>query len=97
MKCRAVVFDLAGTLIQKGSTREWAEVTRQMASVLGAPPEGFVGIWRDTYRERGEGIFESIDANIEHICGKLGVSAGDAQIGLAAEKIESKRITPSMS
>ena len=56
-----------------------------MASVLGAPSDGFEGIWRDTYWERGEGVFESIDANLVYICGKLGVSAEDAQIGLAAQ------------
>jgi putative hydrolase of the HAD superfamily len=57
----------------------------QMASVLLAPPDDFVKWWFDTFNERGIGVFQSTEANIESICRKLAVPLEDAKIKIAAK------------
>lgn len=84
MKYKAVIFDLFGTLVDKFSLREHKGVLRQMASVLPAPPDDFIQLWFDTFNERGLGVFQTIEENVEYICGKLGIHPEDAQIKLAA-------------
>ncbi len=55
-----------------------------MASVLSAPSEGLVRLWYDTFNERCTGVFQSVEANIDHVCQKLGVTIEDSQRSLAA-------------
>lgn len=84
MKYKAVIFDLFGTLVDKFSLREHKSVLRQMASVLHASPDDFIQLWFDTFNERGLGVFQTIEENVEYICGKLRVHSEDAQIKFAA-------------
>jgi len=84
MKYSAVIFDLFGTLIDKFSLREQRNVLRQMASVVSVPPDDFIRLWFDTFNERGLGIFQTIDANVDYICRQLGVTPAKDQTGLAA-------------
>ena len=84
MKYSAVIFDLFGTLINNYSIQQYEDVLRQMASVLSAPSEDFVRLWYDTFNERCTGVFQSVEANIDYVCQKLGLTAEDSQRGLAA-------------
>lgn len=56
-----------------------------MASILSTPPDDFMQLWFDTYYERGMGIFQSYEDNIEYICQKLGVKAESSRITLAIQ------------
>jgi putative hydrolase of the HAD superfamily len=85
MKYTAVIFDLFGTLINKLSLRESMSMLRQMTSVLSAPYDDFIHGWFDTFNERGLGVFQSTEANIEYICQKLGVPLEDTEIKVAAK------------
>ncbi len=84
MKYEAVIFDLFGTLIDKFPLREHENALRQMASVLSAPPDDFIQLWFDTLDERGLGVFQTIEENVEYICQKLDVSSEDAEVEAAA-------------
>jgi len=83
MKYSAVIFDLFGTLINNFSIQEHEDVLRQMASVVSAPSEDFVQLWYDTFNERCTGVFQSVEANIDHVCRELGVILEDSQRSLA--------------
>ncbi len=85
MKYEAVIFDLYGTLVDKLSLREYKDILSQMAAAISAPPDDFMQLWFDTYTERGLGIFQSYEANIEYICKKLGVKTENSQITLAVK------------
>lgn len=85
MKYQAIIFDLFGTLIDKLSLREHKKILEQMASTISAPPESFVQLWFDTFDERGLGIFQTLEANIEYICKKLELHPENTKITLAAQ------------
>jgi putative hydrolase of the HAD superfamily len=85
MKYEAVIFDLFGTLIDKLSLREHTGILRQMASIVSVPSDGFVRLWFDTHNERGLGVFQSLESNIEYICQQLGVQPEDTKITLASQ------------
>lgn len=84
MKYKTVIFDLFGTLIEKFPLGEGNRVLGEMASVLSVSPPDFTRIWFDTFDERGLGVFQSIEDNIEYICRKLGAHPGDSEVRLAA-------------
>lgn len=84
MKYQAVIFDLFGTLIDKFPLPEHKRVLRQMASVLSAPSDDFIELWFDTFDERGLGVFQTIEENVEYICQKLDISPQDAEVKAAA-------------
>jgi len=77
MKCRAVIFDLFGTLVDNFSRHEYERVLKRMASVLGAPPDDFVRLWFDTGDLRMRGILQSPEGNIDHICRELGLQPSE--------------------
>lgn len=85
MKYAAVVFDLFGTLVDKFSLAEHRKILQQMASAVSAPPDDFTRLWFDTYDERGMGIFQSYEANIEYMCQKLGVKTDNSRLTLAVK------------
>jgi len=85
MKYKAVIFDLFGTLIEKFPLGEGNRVLSEMASVLSVPPDDFTRMWFDTFDERGLGVFQSIEDNIEYICRELGARPADSQVKLAAK------------
>lgn len=80
MKYKAVIFDLFGTLVDVRSRSEYFDGLAQMASVLSVPSEEFMRLWLSTSKQRGTGIFSSIEANIEYICKELNVSAADNKV-----------------
>ena len=85
MKYGAVIFDLFGTLIDKFSLRESTTILHEMATVVSAPPDGFVRLWFDTFNDRGLGVFQRYEDNITYICQQLGVNPEDSQVKLAVK------------
>ncbi len=85
MKYEAVIFDLFGTLIDKFSLQSHREVLGQMSAVLSIPADDFIKLWFDTFDMRGFGTFQSLEANIEYICGKMEINVGEAAVRLAAK------------
>jgi putative hydrolase of the HAD superfamily len=85
MRYKAVIFDLFGTLINKLSLREHTGILRQMASIVSVPSDDFVRLWFGTHNERGLGVFQSLEANIEYICRQLGVRPEDSKVTLASQ------------
>ena len=85
MKYQAVIFDLFGTLVEKYPLVAYRQELREMAAAVNTPQEEFTRWWFDTYNDRGMGIFQSYEENIEYICEKLGVRAKSAGISRAIE------------
>jgi putative hydrolase of the HAD superfamily len=97
VKYAAVIFDLFGTLVDNFSLREHEGIVRQMAAVVSAPSDGFLRLWLDTFNERATGIFPNPEANIGHICSKLGVQVEEAKIKQSARlrfDYEARSMTP---
>ncbi|MBS0631707.1 MAG: HAD-IA family hydrolase [Verrucomicrobia bacterium] len=72
---KAVIFDFFGTLVPNFSLTEHKAVLREMAGLVGAPPEAFVKEWLATFTPRVTGQYPTVAANIEAICAVLGVPA----------------------
>jgi putative hydrolase of the HAD superfamily len=85
MKYDAVIFDLFGTLIDKFSIKQSYETLRQMADVLSINSDDFIQYWYATFNERGTGVFQSFEANIEYICDKLNIPVKESQVIEAAQ------------
>lgn len=83
MKYKAVVFDLYGTLVGNFSSGAHQAVLREMAAIVGAPPDEFVRLWFASYDQRAVGEVSSPEQNIELICRRLGVPATADRIARA--------------
>ncbi len=84
LRYRAVIFDLFGTLVNNYTIAEHEAVLRQMAQIVGAPADGFIRLWYATFDDRITGRSPTPEANIDLVCGKLGVAATDRQRERAA-------------
>lgn len=80
---RAVIFDLFGTLVDSFSLQEHRRVLSEMAASLGVAPDDFSRLWFETYKERGTGIFPTVEANLDHICRALGHALDPDRIAAA--------------
>jgi len=85
MKYKAVIFDLFGTVTDNYSYKEYQSVLGQMASVLTLSLDAFRRLWSETTYERNTGVIRTIEANIDCICEKLGVSVDDTKVRLATK------------
>ncbi len=97
VKYEAVIFDLFGTLVDNFSVREHESVLTEMASVLGVPPDKFIRLWLNTFPQRATGVLPTPEANIEHICQKLGAHVSDANVKSAAKirfSFTARSVTP---
>lgn len=56
-----------------------------MALIISATPDDFTKLWFATFNERGLGIFQSIEENVEYISRKLALPIEDEKITRAAE------------
>jgi putative hydrolase of the HAD superfamily len=81
----AVVFDLFGTLVPEFSKTDFFESVRDMALTLGADRDGFEDAWRQTAEPRQTGGFATVEDNVRHICGSLGVDASDDAVAAALD------------
>lgn len=96
VKYEAVIFDLFGTLVDIFSRREYYDMLEEMALILSVPQAEFTRLWFGTSKQRGTGIFPSIEINIGHICQELGVSIADKKMKEAAS-VRFKSVARSMS
>ena len=85
MKYKAVIFDFFGTLVDSSTRKAYENVAREMAAVLGAPPDAFARLWFDTAEMRMTGVLKSPEGNIKHICQHLHVACTDEQVKRASE------------
>jgi putative hydrolase of the HAD superfamily len=85
MRYKAVIFDLFGTLVEKYPLEAYRRELQEMAAAISAPEEEFVRWWFDTYNDRGIGVFQSYEANIEYICDKLEILPESVGISRAIE------------
>lgn len=80
MKYKAVIFDLYGTLVSNVGGTLYDDVLTQTASLLSVPASAFLKMWKETSFTRNTGAFDSIEANIVHICRELGVVPKNIQV-----------------
>src|SRR2546425_8231852 len=79
--CRAVIFDLFGTLIPGMSSNEFERTLSTMADILSVERSVFIKQWIfETWDKRKRGVFKTVEANIEHICGALRVRPSPEKI-----------------
>ena len=86
----AVLFDLYGTLVDSIEARgimrgRYDSFTAQVAAALGAPVEGFLQAWRDTYLQRMTGTPATFEAYVTALCAALGVTPSEAQVAEALQ------------
>jgi putative hydrolase of the HAD superfamily len=84
MKFEAVIFDLFGTLIDDFASSV-GDMHQEMAAALNVPYEQFMQAWRETAEMRIIGAFESVEANLEYVCGAMNVHPGAQRIEKAVE------------
>jgi putative hydrolase of the HAD superfamily len=84
MKFEAVIFDFFGTLVDDfGSST--GQMHTEMAAALAVPCEPFITLWNQTLEMRIVGAFESVEANIDHVCWALKLHPRAEQIRKAVE------------
>jgi putative hydrolase of the HAD superfamily len=84
MKFQAVIFDLFGTLVDDFATSVGQTYT-ELAEALEVPYDQFMPLWRQTSEMRTAGVFQTVEASIEHVCDIIGVRVGPEQIAKAVE------------
>jgi len=84
MKYEAVIFDLFGTLVDNFAFQGYQGTLSGIASALTLPSEDFYRLWYETSHMRATGFFETVEANIEHICRTLGLQVEADRISAAA-------------
>ena len=90
MKYDAVIFDLYGTLVDEttGSVARFGgynSTTQEVAALVGAPPDPFVGLWNSTIGQRMTGAHGSFEAYVAALCAELGVVPDAAGIAEALQ------------
>ncbi|MEO8422767.1 MAG: HAD family hydrolase, partial [Actinomycetota bacterium] len=76
---------LFGTLVPEFSKTDFFESVRGMARELGADDVRFEERWRQTAEARQTGGFATVEDNVRHICGSLGVDPSDDAVATALE------------
>ena len=84
MKYKAIIFDLFGTLVSDLGGPQYDDILKRVASILSVPTDDFRRIWSDTVYLRHTGVFQSVEANIIHICQELGIKPKSKNVKLAA-------------
>ena len=97
MRYKAAIFDLFGTLVDNFAYCEYQAALQGMADILAVPREDFAYLWKETSGSRATGSFQTIEANVEHICRVLGLELDSERISAATQlRIEFSRnaLTP---
>jgi putative hydrolase of the HAD superfamily len=84
MKFQAVIFDLFGTLVDD-FVSSVGQTYSELAEALEVPYEQFMQLWRQTSEMRTAGVFQTVEASIEHVCDIMGVRVGVEQMVKAVE------------
>jgi putative hydrolase of the HAD superfamily len=81
---QAVIFDLFGTLVD-GFAASSAGYQKRFSAALGIDHQPFAQHWRQMTGARVLGEFQSVEASIEYICDRMGVSVTAEQMAKAVE------------
>ena len=84
MYCRAVIFDLFGTLVNGFTRQEYDQVNARMAAAVRVPYTEFSEFMGETYRDFCLGRYSAYEDLISDVCSRTGVHANKAQITQAA-------------
>lgn len=84
LKAQAVIFDLFGTLVD-GFAASSTGYHEQFSAALGIDHEPFMQHWRQITGSRTLGDFQSVEASIEHVCDRIGLSITKEQMAEAVE------------
>jgi putative hydrolase of the HAD superfamily len=84
IKVQAVIFDLFGTLVD-GFAASAAEYHEEFSAALGVDHESFMQHWRQITGSRTLGDFQSVEASIQHVCDRIGVSVTTEQMAKAVK------------
>ena len=84
MKCKAVIFDLHGTLVDNWSVQEYEGLLSDMAGALSILRDAFVRSWEEASDDLVTGALVNIEATVEHMCQALGVSPDTPRATTAA-------------
>jgi len=84
MKYKAIIFDLFGTIIDNFTRSEYENVLAEMATILKAPPDGFLRLWLDSFFERTTGVHKTQRESIEYICRTLDIQVSESQVAHAS-------------
>jgi putative hydrolase of the HAD superfamily len=83
MKYKAIIFDLFGTLVDNFTRTDYDSVMAEIASILNAPQEDFLKLWKSSFNERVTGIYGDPRESFTQICRQLQIKVSPWQIDLA--------------
>jgi putative hydrolase of the HAD superfamily len=83
-RLKAVIFDFFGTLVGDFGSSV-GQMHTEMAEALGVPYEPFMALWNQTLEMRIVGAFETVEANIDHVCHTMNERPSAEQIRQAVE------------
>lgn len=86
--CKAILFDLFGTLIDNPPRSVWDELSREISMILKIEYEEWKKLWSSQHNDRGDGVFQSIEENILHNAAQLN---GKATVEAFEEVFEIRR------
>ncbi len=84
MKYKTIIFDLFGTLVEHFDSAI-GKMHAEMAAALGLPDEHFLRAWNETLEARIVGVFQTVEANIEHVLQAMNIEPRAEQIERAVE------------
>jgi putative hydrolase of the HAD superfamily len=82
----AVLLDLYNTLVSGGEDARRREIHAAMAADLGADPERFGELYRQSYPQRDVGALGDLEASVRAVARVAGVTPTEAQVRLAAAR-----------
>ena len=82
IKVQAVIFDLFGTLVD-GFAASSAGYHEEFSAALGVDHVSFMQHWRQITGSRTLGDFQSVEASIQYVCDRMGVSVTTEQMAKA--------------
>jgi putative hydrolase of the HAD superfamily len=80
MKYDAVIFDLFGTLVDNYVGPAYMEAQARMASLLGVAQDELLRVWQGMRLDRDEGRYGSLEGDIAHLCGLMGIQPEPALV-----------------
>ncbi len=83
--CKAVIFDLYGTLVDYLPTEEYAQCHLHIAAVLDIPVEEMRRVWNQSIGKRYAGEFSRYEDCLVYLCERLGRQATAEQIRKATD------------
>ncbi len=97
MKCKAVIFDLFGTLVDSITVEGYEESLKRTALALGTPYDDFRRVWYETGFDRNTGVFPTTRAVMKNICERLNIQVSDERLDNAKDirhKFVKREMTP---